>query len=473
MKKRTAVILSGGSGSRLWPVSRLSEPKQFQVFSDGTSLLAQTVLRASAVDDIDEILIVCSAAHEGLAKSHSAGFTNKPISYLLEPIARNTAAAITCAAIYLHNRHPESDVCMLVLPSDHHMPQTDAFKKAIHAAIDGAYADYLVTFGIKPNKAETGFGYLEAGNALNLPLLHNVKNFVEKPQLERAEQMLQIGGFSWNSGMFVMRAAKFLEEIERFEPKISHACAASLSESTSRGAFTTLGAKPLQDCPSTSVDYAVFERSESVAMVSLDTQWSDLGSWSAVADLHSQAEQAQPIESAVISYNAQQNYVKANKTVAIVGVSNLVVIDTPDALLISHREETQGVKQIVEELAKQQSQLISSHVKVTRPWGSYESLDQGAEHQIKHIVVEPGGRLSLQSHKHRSEHWVVVQGAATITVGDTTAVYNVGEHVFIQCEQKHRLENHTTAPVAIVEVQIGNYLGEDDIIRYDDIYGRA
>ncbi len=473
MRKNIAVILSGGAGSRLWPVSRVSEPKQFQVFTDGTSLLSQTVQRADALTDIDEILIVCSSAHEVLVKKHAAPYSHKPIAYLLEPIARNTAAALACAAGYLHTRHPQADVCMVVLPSDHHMQQGDAFKQAISAALNGARAGYLITFGIAASKPETGFGYLEMGEALDIPQVHRVKNFVEKPNAERAQQMLDAGGFSWNSGMFVMRCAQFLDEIERFEPRISHACAASVLASTQRGEFIILAVAPLQDCPSTSVDYAVFERSEAVGMVSLGAQWTDLGSWAAVADLHEQSEATQGKKTIVVSVNAKQNYVQASKTVAIVGVSDLVVIDTPDALLISHRNETQSVREVVASLNLQQPEITTSYPKVRRPWGTYESLGQGPKHQIKHIVVEPGGRLSLQSHEHRAEHWVVVAGQATITVGDNTANFVTGQHVYIEKQQKHRLENHTQEPVTIVEVQIGGYLGEDDIKRFDDVYGRT
>ena len=473
MKKNIAVILSGGAGSRLWPVSRVSEPKQFQVFTDGTSLLAQTVTRASALAEIDEILIVCSTAHESLVIKHSAGCTRKPISYLLEPIARNTAAAIACAAGYVQKQHPHTDVFMVVLPSDHHIANTDSFQHAISTALIGASAGYLVTFGIAANKPETGFGYLEIGEALNVPRVHRVKNFVEKPNLELAQKMLLSGGFSWNSGMFVMQAAQFLKEIERFEPHIAHACATSLDTSQQQGIFTKLALAPLQDCPNTSIDYAVFERSEAVAMVSLDMPWTDLGSWAAVADLHEQAAPSVHKKPIVVSINANQNYVQAGKTVAIVGVSDLVVIDTPDALLISHRDETQSVKEVVASLNLQQPEITTSYPKVRRPWGTYESLGQGHKHQIKHIVVEPGGRLSLQSHEHRAEHWVVVAGQATITVGDTTADYATGQHVYIEKQQKHRLENHTQDPVTIVEVQIGSYLGEDDIQRFDDVYGRV
>ncbi len=473
MSKNVAVILSGGAGSRLWPVSRVSEPKQFQVFTDSTSLLSQTVIRADRLPEIDEILIVCSNAHENLVKKHTARHTNKPVSYLLEPIARNTAAALTCAAVHLQTCYPQEDVCMVVLPSDHHMQQSNEFHEAIANALKGARAGYLITFGVAASKPETGFGYLEMGEALKVPTIHRVKNFIEKPNFERAQQMLEAGGFSWNSGMFVMRCTQFLEEMERFEPRISHACSASVAAETRRGDFITLAIEPLLDCPNTSVDYAVFERSEAVAMVSLNTQWTDLGSWAAVADLHDQHHAPNNSKSIVVSVNANQNFVQANKTVAIVGVNDLVVIDTPDALLISHRDETQSVREVVASLNLQQPEITISYPRVRRPWGTYESVGQGPKHQIKHIVVEPGGRLSLQSHEHRSEHWVVVAGEATITVGEHTDNYITGQHVYIQKQQKHRLENLTQEPVTIVEVQIGHYLGEDDIKRFDDIYGRS
>jgi mannose-1-phosphate guanylyltransferase/mannose-6-phosphate isomerase len=473
MQRNVVVILSGGAGSRLWPVSRVSEPKQFQVFTDGTSLLSQTVQRAHALAFIDEILIVCSSAHEVLVKKHTAPHTHKPVTYLLEPIARNTAAALTCAAGYLQTRHPQDDVCMVVLPSDHHMQQGDEFKQAISYALNGARAGYLITFGIAASKPETGFGYLEMGEALDIAKIHRVKNFVEKPNAERAQQMLDTGGFSWNSGMFVMRCAQFLNEIERFEPRISHACAASVSASTQQGEFISLAIAPLQNCPSTSVDYAVFERSEAVGMVSLDAQWTDLGSWAAVADLHEQFEATGDKKPIVVSVNANQNYVQASKTVAIVGVSDLVVIDTPDALLISHRNETQSVREVVASLKLQQPNITTSYPKTHYPWGTYESLGQGPNYQIKHVVVEPGGCLSLHSHEHRAEHWLVVAGQATITVGDKTAHFVTGQHVCIEKQQMHRLENHTQEPVTLVEVQIGSYLGEDDTKCFDDAYERT
>ncbi len=435
--------------------------------------MSQTVMRADAIADIDEILVVGSVLHQALVKTHALPYTRKPVTYLLEPVARNTAAALTCAAAHLQATYPLADICMVVLPSDHHMVEGHQFAQAISHALHGARTGYLVTFGMTASKPETGFGYLEMGDAVDAPALHLVKNFIEKPVAEKAQQMLDTGGFSWNSGMFVMRCDEFLTEVKKFEPLIFDACAASVMASKHDGQFTTLGLAALKDCPSTSVDYAVFERSKAVAMVALDVSWTDLGSWAAVAELNEQSDTSNHVKPIVVSVNASQNYVQANKTVAIVGVSDLVVIDTPDALLISHRSETQSVKEVVASLNLQQPDITANYPKVRRPWGTYESVGKGPKHQIKHIVVEPGGRLSLQSHEHRAEHWVVVAGQATITVGDTTAEYATGQHVYIEKQQKHRLENHTDEPVTIVEVQIGSYLGEDDIKRYDDVYGRV
>ena len=472
MKRNIAVILSGGAGSRLWPLSRLDEPKQFQAFTDSLSLLSNTVKRADALADIHEILVVCSATHQSLVQQHTQPHTHKPVNYLLEPVARNTAAAITCAALHLQTQHPSQDVCMLVLPSDHHMSRQDLFEIAVQNALQAARLGHLVTFGIVATKPDTGFGYIEMGSGLEGQQVHRVERFVEKPTAERAQEMLSTGKYRWNSGMFVMQTALFLQEIERYDPPVTRACTSALAEAKHHTPFVSLAEKKFSLCPSISVDNAVFERSDKVAVVSLDAPWTDLGSWAAVADIQETTLGVSKNKAEVISVNATQNYVRAAKTVAIIGVSDIVVVDTVDALLITHRDNTQDVKDVVSTLNKNKSQLATGHTRVRRPWGTYESIGNGEQHQVKHIVVQPGGRLSLQSHEHRAEHWVVVSGIATITVGDHTANYEVGQHAYILKGQKHRLENHTKTPVAIVEVQIGGYLGEDDIQRFDDVYGR-
>jgi mannose-1-phosphate guanylyltransferase / mannose-6-phosphate isomerase len=472
MKKNVAVILSGGSGSRLWPLSRLDEPKQFQAFTDGLSLLAHTVKRADALTSINEILVVCSAAHKALVHAHCAPHSSKPITYLLEPVARNTAVAIASAAVYLEQNNQDAEVCMLVLPSDHHLAQAELFETAVHSAISGAHAGHLVTFGVIASKPETGYGYIEMGKALPISDVYRVERFVEKPNAERAQEMIATGQYRWNSGMFVMGTSLFLKEVGYFAQAVLIAAQDSVKQATQQGFFVHLAEAPLATCPNISVDHAVFEHSHQVAVVSLNVQWTDLGSWSAVADMHDSNTIAPKAGVEVISISAEQNYIRSSKTVVLLGVSNLVVVDTPDALLISHRDHTQSVKEVVSALNVSQPHLTSGHAKVRRPWGTYEPIGTGAQHQVKHIIVQPGGRLSLQSHEHRAEHWVVVSGLATITVGEKTAQYTVGQHVYIQKGEKHRLENHTSDAVSIVEVQIGNYLGEDDIQRYEDVYGR-
>jgi mannose-1-phosphate guanylyltransferase / mannose-6-phosphate isomerase len=471
--KTIAVILCGGSGSRLWPLSRQSEPKQFHAFADGQSLLAETVLRADALPFVDEILIVSSTAYQHLLPAHVKPFTAKPIHYLLEPIARNTAGAIASAAHYAMHHMAASDAsCLVVMPSDHHITDASAFQQSIQKAMLGAQTGRLLTFGVVPTSPETGYGYIEKGAQLAETDCHEVVRFVEKPLLAKAKEMIANPNFAWNSGIFVFQAKTLLEETHQFEPQIYQQSLAAIEQGEKQHAFFTLDLKSLETCPSKSIDYAVFERSKKIAVATMSASWSDLGSWGAVSDL-AKGKSSSASSSPVINIDAHDNFVQANKTVAIVGLSDIVVVDTPDALLVSHKEHSQSVKKVVDQLNQQQPHLVETHAKVRRPWGTYESMHQSAAHQVKYIVVEPGGRLSLQSHEHRAEHWVVVAGQATITVGETCATYSPGQHVYIQKQEKHRLENHSTEPVAIIEVQIGNYLGEDDIKRFDDVYGRV
>jgi mannose-1-phosphate guanylyltransferase / mannose-6-phosphate isomerase len=471
--KHIAVILCGGSGSRLWPLSRQLEPKQFHSFGGDASLLAQTVKRADQLAFLDEILIVSSSAHQHLLRAHVQPFTTKTTHYLLEPVARNTAAAIASAAHYIE-RHiaSSSAACMIVMPSDHYMTDPLAFEKSIQTSIIGAQSGRLMTFGIKPTQPETGYGYIERGRALEEAGCYEVARFVEKPNLAKAQEMIANPDFAWNSGIFVFHTNTLLAEMQQFEPAIFESSKSSVDQGDTKHAFFTLDKASLETCPSKSIDYAVLEHSKKIAVVTMQADWSDLGSWGAVSDLASSKAGVDALHP-VISIAANGNYVNARKAVAIVGLNDLIVIDTADALLIAHKDHSQSVKNVVDQLKNQLPGLVESHTKVQRPWGSYESLHQSAAHQLKYIEVEPGGQLSLQSHEHRAEHWVVVAGQATITVGDLRSDYTVGQHVYIEKKQKHRLENHTQEPVAIVEVQIGNYLGEDDIKRYDDVYGRV
>ncbi|MBS7807668.1 mannose-1-phosphate guanylyltransferase/mannose-6-phosphate isomerase [Variovorax sp. PCZ-1] len=471
--KTIAIILCGGSGSRLWPLSRQSEPKQFHAFDDSQSLLAETVKRADALACIDEILIVSSALHQHLLPSHVEPYSDKPIHYLLEPVARNTAGAITAATHYAkHHMAADDKSCLIVMPSDHHITDAGAFQLSIEHALVGALTGRLLTFGVTPSSPETGYGYIQKGAPLVGTACNEVVRFVEKPDLVKAIEMLSNSDFAWNSGIFVFQVEVLLEETHQFEPQIYEQCLTAVLNGKKQKKFFILDLKAIEACPSKSIDYAVFERSKKIAVATMAASWSDLGSWGAVSDL-TLGQQVNASKSPVINIDSQNNYVHANKTVAIVGISDIVVVDTPDALLITHKDQSQSVKKVVDLLNQKQPHLVETHAKVRRPWGTYESMHQSAAHQVKYIVVEPGERLSLQSHEHRAEHWVVVAGQATITVGETCATYSTGQHVYIEKQEKHRLENHTQEPVAIIEVQIGSYLGEDDIKRFDDVYGRS
>jgi mannose-1-phosphate guanylyltransferase / mannose-6-phosphate isomerase len=471
--KHIAVILCGGSGSRLWPLSRQSEPKQFHSFGSDASLLAQTVQRADQLKFLDEILIVSSSAHQHLLRAHVQPFTTKATHYLLEPVARNTAAAIASAASYIERYiSDEAPACMIVMPSDHYLTDPLAFQTSIQTAIVGAQSGKLMTFGVKPTQPETGYGYIQRGQALTQAGCYEVARFVEKPDLAKAQEMIANPDFSWNSGIFVFHTNTLLTEMRQFEPAIFELSLSAVDQGKSKHDFFTLDKSSLENCPSKSIDYAVLEHSKKIAVVTMQANWSDLGSWGAVSDL-ARSKASVEAQHPVISIAANGNYVNARKAVAIVGLDDLIVIDTADALLVAHKDHSQSVKHVVDQLKKQLPGLVEGHTKVQRPWGSYESLHQKAAHQLKYIEVEPGGQLSLQSHEHRAEHWVVVAGQATITVGDLRSVYTVGQHVYIEKKQKHRLENLTQEPVAIIEVQIGKYLGEDDIKRYEDVYGRA
>ncbi len=450
----------------MWPVSRLDAPKQFQSFTDNLSLLSHTVKRADALATIDEVVLVCSAAHQHMVYQHSSAHTHKPTSFLLEPIARNTAAAITCAAVYLQDQYPDDELCMLVLPSDHLISDVALFEEAVDYALKGAHAGYLVTFGVVATKPETGYGYIEVGEALPPQNVCKVARFVEKPTAQRAQEMLSTGRYRWNSGMFLMPVPLFMQEIKRYDAPVAHACTMAVAQSSRHESFIQLSEKALSECPSISIDHAVFEHSEKVAVVSLDAPWTDLGSWAAVADIQENRHIQPDRSDAIIEINAKHNYVRAHKTVAIIGIDNVVVVDTPDALLISHRDSTQSVKDIVSCLNMQHSRLTTNHSRTQLPWGTCESVDAGVRHHVKNIVVHPGGFLHLQTHAHCVRHLLVVSGTATMTIESTTTNYPVGQHICIPKGSTYRVENQTESNLALVEVEISDLqhnLGSEDM----------
>lgn len=471
------VIICGGAGSRLWPVSREAHPKPFMTLPDGQNLLQKTLLRAVALEGVTEVMTVTNrelffkTEDEYRKLKSNAGC----LSYVLEPFGRNTAAAVISAALQLEQAHGP-DAVMLVLPADHLIQRTDAFADAVARAAGLAIQGWLVTFGIQPQYPETGFGYIECdSNALEGGL--QVKRFVEKPTLEKAEEYLSAGNYFWNSGMFCFHVGTLIAEMKAHAPDVHDAVAKAIASSRlAEGPAhrcLTLDSELFGKVPDISIDYALMERSKKVATVPCDLGWSDIGSWNALSELTAEDAEGNRFEGEVLVHGAHNNYVHSpERLAALVGVQNLVVVDTPDALLIAHKEHTQDVKQIVAQLKKNGHCTHLLHRTVHRPWGTYTTLEEGHRFKIKRIVVKPGASLSLQMHHHRSEHWIVVTGMAKVVNGETTRMLNSNESTFIPAGHKHRLENPGVIDLVLIEVQSGDYLGEDDIVRFEDNYGR-
>lgn len=474
------VILCGGSGTRLWPLSRDAYPKQFHSFVGHNTLFEDTVLRSvalSSVGAVNSVAVVCNEQHRFLAASQAQRVTDIPANITLEPIARNTAAAIAAVA---HQYAHLNDAILVVLPSDHYLPDIANFTYLVSVAVKVAMAGKLCTFGIVPTAPETGYGYIESGAPFaKVKGAFELKQFVEKPNAVRAAELLANGGYTWNSGMFVMKVSTFLNELETHAPAVYAATRQAVKQATQEACFTRLSKTAFETSPCISVDYAVLEKTQRAAVVPFNGQWSDLGSWSAVAELAVQ----HPVSGGVSQFSiaAQRNFVHACKPVALMGVDDLVVVDTPDALLIAHKASSQQVKDVLIHIKESHPKLATTHRKVHCPWGWYDSIDSGEGNpgfQVKRIHVYSGHSICLQSHLHRAEHWVVVQGTATIGVGKSLSSvtendYIPGQHVYIPFEVIHRLTNRTNAVVEIIEVQCGSYLGEDDIVLYEDVYGRV
>lgn len=471
------VIICGGAGSRLWPVSREAHPKPFMPLPDGQNLLQKTLLRALALDGVSEVMTVTN--RELFFKTEDEYRNLKTqigcLSYVLEPFGRNTAAAVLSAALQLEQAHGP-DALMLVLPADHLIQHNDAFAEAVANASRLAAAGWLVTFGIQPQYPETGFGYIECDNqALDGGL--KVKRFVEKPSLEKAQEYLTAGNYFWNSGMFCFRVGTLLDEMKAHAADVHAAVAQAIAQSRFTEApahrCLSLDAGEFGKVPDISIDYALMERSDKVATVPCNLGWSDIGSWNALSELTEEDANGNRCEGEVLSHGAHNNYVHSpERLAALVGVQNLIVVDTPDALLIAHKEHTQDVKQIVAQLKKSGHSAHMLHRTVHRPWGTYTTLEEGHRFKIKRIVVKPGASLSLQMHHHRSEHWIVVTGMARVVNGEKNMLLNSNESTFIPAGHHHRLENPGVIDLVLIEVQSGDYLGEDDIVRLSDKYGR-
>lgn len=468
-------ILCGGAGSRLWPVSRELHPKPFIRLNDGQSLLQKAWIRGAILSNVTEVLTVTN--RELFFKTEDeyrevARFAppNLPNSYILEPFGRNTAPAIASAALQVAETHGK-DALMLVLAADHLISNQTAFATAVAQATQLAMQGKLVTFGIQPEAPETGYGYIEADG-------NKVVRFVEKPNLEKAREYVKSGKFFWNSGMFCFSAGSILNELEQHSPTIlatTRKCLAESRKSTGTGfTQTELSSQTFDKAPDDSIDYAVMEKSHNVAVVPCNIGWSDIGSWSALGDLTTADQDGNRIEGETILHDVNHCYIQSNdRIVGAVGVSNLIIIDTPDAILVADRNRAQDVKHLYSNLKAEGHEAHKLHRTVYRPWGTYTVLEESDRFKIKRIEVKPGAKLSLQMHHHRSEHWIVVNGMAKVTNGDKEFLVNTNESTYIPAGHKHRLENVGVVPLVMIEVQSGEYLGEDDIVRFDDKYGRA
>lgn len=472
------VILSGGAGTRLWPVSREDHPKPFMRLPDGQSLLQKTYLRAaSLIAEGGEIVTVTNREHYFESRDHfaQAGLSRHRARFLLEPQGRNTASAIAVAALALAAEHGE-DVVLVVMAADHLIHDLPGFKAATEHAVALARPGYLVTYGIRPTAPETGFGYIEAGEALDEQGGCRVRRFVEKPDFATAQEYLESGRFLWNSGMFCFTAGSLIDELQVHAPELLELARSCVAQSP-RGdgaQMQELHAQSFAALPDISIDYALMERSDKVAVVPAAFDWSDIGSWNALRELVDADAQQNRVQGDAIFIDSRNTFVQSQgRLVATVGVDNLIVVETPDAILVANADCVQQVGQVAKRLKLENHQAYRLHRTVSRPWGTYTVLEEGPRFKIKRIVVKPGAALSLQMHHHRSEHWIVVQGMAKVVNGETSLLINSNESTFIPAGHKHRLENPGVIDLVMIEVQSGEYLGEDDIVRFEDQYGRV
>ena len=464
------VLMAGGSGTRLWPLSRSQYPKQFLALTGERTLLQGTALRAAALPDVLPPLVICGEQHRFIVAEQlrEAGIRGGGI--VLEPEGRNTAPVAAVAAHYALEKHGP-DTLVFLMAADHVIPDQAAFVAAVHAAATAAKSGRIVSFGIKPTRPETGFGYIRSGSALT-PGAFEIAAFVEKPALAKAQSYLQEGGYWWNGGMFLFRADTLLAELKRLEPAMSQAAQESLRKAARDLDFVRLDAGSFRKARADSIDYAVMEKTKSAALVPLDAGWDDVGSWSFL-DTQPKDAQGNVARGDVLLEDSRNNLVHAGaRLVALEGVSDHIVVETSDAVLITTRERAQDVKKIVARLQALKRVEADSHPRVYRPWGWYETAALGERFQVKRIRVKAGQKLSLQMYHHRAEHWVVVQGTARVTCGEKVFLLREDQSTYIPLGSKHRLENPGKLPLELIEVQSGGYLGEDDIVRFEDVYGR-
>lgn len=466
------LILSGGSGTRLWPISRKNLPKQFLPLSGEGTLFQQTIARTERLPKVAPPIVVASADHRFLVADQLLESLVDGATIILEPVPRNTAPAIALGALQAVARDPEA--VLLVLPADHLIGDTEGFVAAVQQALPAAQEGWLVTFGIRPNRPETGFGYIRRAEAIN-DTTFRVERFVEKPNLATAQSYLADGGYDWNSGMFLFKASRYLEELEAHAPAMLKAVKDVYATAQSDLDFVRVDADAFALVPDDSIDYAVMEKTTRAAVVPVSCEWSDIGSWSALWLAGSKDEQGNLREGDTIAVDTRNTLVRSHDRhlVATVGLDDVIVVTTPDATLVAHRDAAQDVKRVVDQLKASGRSEHSLHRAVRRPWGSYDSIEAGERFQVKRIVVKPGAALSLQKHHHRAEHWIVVSGTAEVTCDDRVFLLTENQSTFIPLGSVHRLRNPGKVDLELIEVQSGSYLGEDDIVRLEDVYGRS
>ncbi|MCA8407162.1 mannose-1-phosphate guanylyltransferase/mannose-6-phosphate isomerase [Burkholderia cenocepacia] len=467
------VVLCGGSGTRLWPMSRGGYPKQYLRLTGKHTLVQQTVRRLAGMAGVAEPIVVANQDQRFLVADQLQGIGVEPQAIVLEPMKRNTAPAVAAAALIAIERSP--DALLMVLPSDHVILDTVVFSKLASSAADIAQEGYLVTFGIEPTSPHTGYGYIRSGAALDeFGGAYRVDGFTEKPDAETAGRFLDQGGYYWNSGMFMLKASAYLEDLARYTPAVLENIEQAVAQARRDEDFIRLDAQAFAPCPDISIDYAVMEKTSRAAMVVASGMgWSDIGSWSALADITEKDTDGNALSGDVMAEDVTGSYIRADhRMVAAIGLKDTIVVETADAVLVAHRSQAERVKTIVERLNASGRHESVTHRKVVRPWGTYESIDHGERFQVKRIIVNPGSSLSLQMHHHRAEHWIVVRGTARVMNDGRELLLTENQSTYIPLGAKHRLENPGKIPLELIEVQSGAYLSEDDIVRFEDNYGR-
>jgi mannose-1-phosphate guanylyltransferase/mannose-6-phosphate isomerase len=468
------VILSGGSGSRLWPMSRAHYPKQLLPLASERTMLQETAFRVEPGNRYQAPIVIANNEHRFIVAEQLQQVGIAPRSIVLEPIGRNTAPAAAIAALLLVQETP--DAIMALLPSDHVVLDGVAFNAAIDSAVEAAVKGALVTFGVTPDRPETGYGYIKQGAASTMVSgVFSVDRFVEKPDQETAQSYLQSGDFLWNSGMFVFGAQAYLDQLRSANPDMVEACEAALVASETDLDFIRLDRDAFEKCPSDSIDYAVMETTQDAAVIPVDIGWNDVGGWPALWDISDKDPDGNVVLADVLMKDVRNSYFRGDdgRLIAAIGLEDMIVVSTADAVVVTPRARAGEIKDIVERLKAADRKEAVHHHRVFRPWGNYNDIDEEDRFRVKRIVVNPGGKLSIQKHQHRSEHWVVVQGTATVTRGEEISILTENQSTYIPKGVVHRLENAEAEPLHLIEVQVGDYVGEDDIVRLDDTYGRA